>query len=392
MNIPAYIVGLDLNGLGVLRSLAPHVKRIVCCDTSLQAPGMRSRFGQKKLLSTLSGQALVDELVALARLESSRPVLFLTQEASVLTVSEHRQQIQQHFRLALAEHDVLTALMNKDQFHQLAEKFDAPLPRSVTVLSPADIAQLARLDFPCILKPAYKDYGYGEKFKKAYVVQSQEEARRLYAEIAPTMAEMVVQEWIEGEDQDIYFCLQYRDTPARALQNFVGRKLRSWPPEVGGTASCTAALEHIEEAVRLTDTFFSQTGFLGMGGIEYKFDRNRKQLRMIEPTVARTDMQHEVAVLNGCNLVLTQYLAEAGLAQPPAMSATYIPPATRYVWRDYVADAWSQQTKAVAVPLPQNSHNVDAHFRWNDPGPALSPSHLSNKLKCGLRKLVPGRS
>ena len=85
------------------------------------------------------------------------------------------------------------------------------------------------------------------RFSKAYVVTSMGDVERLYAEIFPFMPDMIVQEWIEGDDSDIYFCLQYIGDGGTAVASFVGRKLRSWPPRIGGTASCIAAPEHAHE-------------------------------------------------------------------------------------------------------------------------------------------------
>jgi D-aspartate ligase len=380
----AYIVGLDLNGLGVLRSLTGHVQKLVCIDTNKKAPGMRSRYGEKRIFSTLTGPNFVKELLASAAEETLPPVLFLTQEATVLTVSEHREVIQKHFRISLPQHDILLGLMDKDQFHTLAAKFNAPLPKSLSINTPADIEGLNQLRFPCILKPAYKNYSYGNRFKKAYVVRSIEEVENLYREISVVMTEMVVQEWIDGNDSDIYFCLQYRDSGPRALLNFVGRKIRSWPPRVGGTASCTIAEQHIADAIELTDHFFSKAGFVGMGGIEYKLDHITGKLMMIEPTVSRTDMQHEVATLNGFNLPLVQYAIEAD--QPmPKMKRTPQP----VVWREPIIDSWSRQTDPQVIPDLSTYKISDAYWRLSDPGPALQLTDLIDRLKIAIRTCRP---
>ncbi len=44
-----------------------------------------------------------------------------------------------------------------------------------------------------------------------------------------------------------------------------------------------------------------------MGSMEYKRDRRDGRFHMIEPTVARTDFQEEVATLNGMNIPLASY-------------------------------------------------------------------------------------
>ena len=84
------------------------------------------------------------------------------------------------------------------------------------------------------------------------------------------MPGLVVQEWIEGPDSDLFFCLQYHATNGATVCSFTGRKLSIWPPDVGVTASCTAAPEVRAILQPLTEAFFKRVSFVGMGGIEFK--------------------------------------------------------------------------------------------------------------------------
>jgi predicted ATP-grasp superfamily ATP-dependent carboligase len=368
---------MDLNGLGVLRSLALEHVNCIAVDETKSACGMRSKFGTKKIFSALSGPRLVDALIDLGKAHAKPPVLFITQEATLQTISENRDALQPYFAFRLPVHDRLMALMDKDRFHSLAACHAAPLPASITLGSLKDLSRLDTLRFPCILKPAYKSYAYGNRFKKGYIVNNWMEVKRLYVEIAPVQSHMVVQEWIDGEDSDIYFCLQFRPEARHTAASFVGRKLRSWPPRVGGTASCTVAEDYVDEAIMETDRFFKATGFFGMGGIEYKVDRRTGRLMMIEPTVGRTDFQHEVAVLNGVNLPYFQYCAEAGL---PAPILTQKAPA---VWREPVSDLWSKQVGGTRN-ASADCKLIDSYWRWSDPGPALSVEQLTSRAKAVL--------
>src|SRR5262245_35668461 len=88
----AVIVGMDLNGLGVARSLAAAGVDVHLVDTDVTKPTMRTRFGIKRLVQTLSrnpssGRSIADELTALRRDFVDDPVLFLTQEQTVVEVS-----------------------------------------------------------------------------------------------------------------------------------------------------------------------------------------------------------------------------------------------------------------------------------------------------------------
>src|SRR5262249_24427989 len=152
-------------------------------------------------------------------------------------------------------------------------------PRAVVLRDRRDLAAARVLRYPCVLKPAIKSAEYDARFKKAYKVADAEELEELFAEIAPILPDLIAQEWIEGGDENIYFCLQYRSREA-TVASFTGRKIRSWPPRVGGTASCLAAPEHAEALDRMTGKFFAAVGIFGMGSMEYKRDARSGEFLM----------------------------------------------------------------------------------------------------------------
>jgi predicted ATP-grasp superfamily ATP-dependent carboligase len=359
-------VGADLNALGVVRSLAAGGMPIVVLGGRNGGAAMDSRHGRKIAVADTGGEPLLEALSAIGGQSAERPVLFLTEEKSVRTVSGHRDLILSRFLIRLPDHERLMALMDKTPFQALAADQGFLIPRAVSLRSDGDLADAAKLVFPCVLKPAKKDYNYGARFQKAYVVADITEVQRLFKEIAPVMSDLVVQEWIEGEDSDIYFCLVYIGDKGELVASFTGRKLRSWPPRIGGTASCISAPDHAEELTRVTVDFFRVAGFSGMGSMEYKRDRRDGRFHMIEPTVARTDFQEEVATVNGVNIPLAAYQYESG-RKPPGVRPVAIP----RLWREPVTDKWAraQQSK---FPEDGIRHAVcDAYFRVDDPMPWL---------------------
>jgi len=267
----AVVVGDGLNALGIVRSLAERRIPMVLISSG-RGPACHSRHPRHHVVSETEGEALVTALKSIAATLPARPVLFLTEEKSVTTVSERRQEVVPDYLITLPDQARLASLMHKEGFQKLAIDFACPVPAAVRLQQESDLQRLRELRFPCVLKPAFKHYGYGDRFKKAYVVASAAEAAERYREIAPVLADLIVQEWIEGEDSDIYFCLQYVAADQRTVASFVGRKLRSWPPRIGGTASCISAPEHHDELSDMTSIFFRQVGFVGMGSMEYKRD------------------------------------------------------------------------------------------------------------------------
>ena len=361
---PAVIVGAaGACGLGVLRSLRAAGIPVVLLDTNAAAPAMHSRQAYKVIVRALNGPALIEDLIALRRCFEEAPVLFLTSDETALTVSQYRAELAERYRIRLPRHDRLVALMHKESFQQIAEKHGFPVPRSVTIGSGDDLGTLSALRFPCIIKPTIKTAQYFEgKFERGYRVASTAEAREVCSRVLAAVPGVVVQEWIEGPDSDIYFCLQYR-AAGGTVASFSGRKLSIWPPGVGVTASCTAAPEVHATLHQLTEAFFAQMSFEGMGSMEFKRDARSGDFLMIEPTVGRLDWQEEVATLNGVNIPHAAYRHETGMdAERASMAAA---PA---VWRD----SWMHWKSGAAKTHAGRSARVyGAYWRLNDPAPAL---------------------
>ena len=382
----AVVLGLGLNGLGIIRSLAeaPFPLAIHAFDSDLGQPGAYTRYATKHRSPALDSPALLDTLVAFGRRQAEPAVLFITQEKTAELVSANRDVLVPHFRLLLPPHDVLTRLMDKTSFHASASAAGFPVPRTVTVRTTDDLEQARDMLLPCVLKPAQRDSAYERRFKKAYKVASFAELVRLTTDILPVTCPLIVQEWIEGDDSAIFFSLQFRSAAHATLAHFTGRKIRSWPPSVGGTASCTAAPEADNALRPLTDRYFAQAGAVGFVSMEYKRDARSGRYVMVEPTVGRSDYQEEVATLNGVNIPLVAYAHLTGLEparmarRDEALALATLP----VIWRDPVADARSAGSGGEArMPLGKL---VDAYYRLADPGPALARLAAPLRRRAGV--------
>lgn len=313
---PAVIVGADADCLGIARCLGRAGVPVILAEPDRWRPGMHSRYVRPFVAGALSGPALIDSLLLLRSRLNVTPLLFLTTDLQVRTVSENRHQLEGAFRIRLPEQHCVRQLMHKLTFQHLAELHGFLVPRAIRVGNERDLANFSQIRFPAVIKPGDKELFFRGKAPRAQKVWSRDEAEALCRAILPDAPDLIVQEWVEGEDSDIYFCLQYRGEDGLKVSSFVGRKLRSWPPHTGSTASCTAAPEVETLLEDLTTKFFDKTHMVGMCSMEFKKDRHSGKYFMIEPTVGRADWQEEVASLNGVNIPLAAYNYELGLPLP----------------------------------------------------------------------------
>lgn len=374
----AVVAGIDLNGLGVLRSLGRSRIPLIGLDTDLCKPECRTRYGIKVRVGALAGDEFVSDLIKIRSRFDDNPVLLLTQEASVSTVSKNQTLLSNAYRFTMPDSSIMADLLDKLRFQKLAEQHGFLVPRSVSVKDASGMSEAKKLRFPCVLKPATKNPAYGKRFQKAYQIATATEAEKLWSSIREYANEVIVQEWIEGGDSDVYFCLQYRGIDQEPI-SFVGRKTYQWPPLTGGTASCVPAPDVAEELTTLTNRFFDAVGFLGVGSMEYKRDARDGRFYMVEPTVGRTDFQEEIASLNGVNIPLAAYFGEMRLSAGRAVTQCLRP----VEWRDPFGYAKAQNVGRAEPKLFSDIKVRDAYFRPDDPLPyvALKFESLGRRLK-----------
>jgi D-aspartate ligase len=374
-NVAAVVVGAALNGLGVVRSLARQGISIVTVDTESNRAALWSRHARGRLIRSFEGREFVEDMIQIGKGFDRPPVLILTAEEAVHSVSENRKEMSRWFRFRLPADESVKLLSSKADFHDFSLRHNFPVPRTAILESKSDIALLDQLRFPCVLKPDDKRSVLSGKKERAICVQSLKDAREYAAQMLETPGGIVAQEWIEGAESNIYFTLFYRGADGRAVAIFTGRKLSCYPRNVGSTAVCVAAPDARNALEPMTLDFAERAGMEGMGSMEYKWDDRHLKFVMIEPTVGRTDWQEEIATLCGVNIPFAAYQYELGL--PVVLSKT-----------NHVSVAWRA---TIVDKLPPHlrtgvTNTVDGYFRWDDPLPALKFYCLNKPLQRILQR------
>lgn len=346
--VPAVVIGADADGLGIARSLGVANVPVVVVDTDHRRPAMHSRYAQPYIAQALSGPRLIASLLELRARFDCKTVLFPTTDPQVETLSKYRERLDGAFYLRLPSQHCVCTLLHKCGFQKLAEELGFPVPRAVSLRDEKDLDELDKIRFPAVAKPGNKALFFSNHAERARKVHSRWDAEAFCLAILPRAPDLIFQEWIEGGESDIYFCLQYRGAGGVTIGSFTGRKLRCWPPQTGSTASCVAAPEVALMLELMTTSFFDKTEFVGMCSMEFKRDCRTGEFFMIEPTVCRTDWQEEVATLNGVNIPLAAYCYELGLPLPVVKSLRH-------------AVTWTYPPSYCRSVLATGFHRV---FRW----------------------------
>jgi D-aspartate ligase len=359
--IPAVVLGGNLGGLGVVRSLAVGGMPIFVVDKGHSCPAAWSRFARFVSLPSVSGSDLVKGLIDLSIRIGERPVLILTTDADVNTVSAFRKELEPFFRFTMPSPEMVRTLYDKAQFQSLAEREGLSVPHSVILTNPSEFPLIRTLTPPLVIKPADKaPLVSNQENDRPVRVENWDEATIHAAKMMEKTGRLVIQEWIEGDDSDIFFSLFVCSAAGELLASFAGRKLVCIPPAVGITAVCAAAPEMEEELTRLTRQFTERVGYKGIGSLEVKRDRRSGKLFIMEPTVGRIDWQEEIATLCGVNIPLAAYRAETSIVVKDAPRRT-----SAVMWRSSIIH------RLPAGIAPPGVSLRDGYFRLNDPLPGL---------------------
>ncbi len=320
MKLPtAVIVGMEINGLGVSRALSAY--KIPCIGLAGPAwtPSCETKSCRVFYAKSWSKEGIISDLKSIGGRLNHKAPLLITKDEPVLWISECRDQLSEFYNINLPSKEIVDLLMNKTRFLELAKSENWPIPLSWEINNQAELlSNLKEIIFPCILKPRLKNSEFRTQSpRKAFKIYSQDELIRSYEMVAQWEKEAVIQEWIEGEDDQIVFCLTYYDRNGDPQAVFPGRKLLQWPPECGNTViSEPLRRKELERPIiELTKMIWQKVRFKGLGSIEYKIRRNTNEPVIMEPTVGRTNYQNELAVINGCNIPALAYCDLGGIKQ-----------------------------------------------------------------------------
>jgi len=286
---------------------------------------------------------LLGRLMDYARTQAEPPVLYYGQDSELLFVSRRRDRLQEGFRFAIADRELVEDLVDKARFRELARRLELPAPSAVCV-DPA-VAPLAHdeLRYPLIVKPAAHgrgDWGAIADGAKAVRVDGEEALRGLWPRLAHAGLEVVLQELIDGPETRIESYHVYVDPAGDRAGEFTGRKIRTHPADYGETTALeiTAAGDVAELGREVT----RRLGLRGVAKLDFKRDE-RDRLHLLEVN-ARFNLWHHAGAEAGVNLPALVFADQAGLPRPRTLRARA---GVRWIYHEHDARAARSQ----GVPL-----------------------------------------
>ena len=292
-----------------------------------------------------SDHALTTFLMGLSKKYSGEKVLIPASDDCSAYLAKYADSLSETFTLLNPSASTMDRVKNKRLQYELAEAAGVPIPETVF---PSDNDELERTaeklnSFPYIIKPLeaqkwrLKKFAHVANGKKAITVNTTEELLREYRRIAEYDEDVMIQEVISGDDEHLLTFLGYCSNEHKPLAYCIRSKLRQDPIDFG---YCTATVScHNDEVERYARQLLTKSAYTGIVGIEFKFDGNSKQYKLIE---INTRPVNTTGLSIGCgvNLPLIAFMDAIGEEQEPVTD-----------WEDGVIWVWLTRDASAARQL-----------------------------------------
>lgn len=371
----AVVIGLDtVSGLQAARILAARKIPVIGIARDPSDYRCRTNVCSEIITSDARAEALLTTLETLGPRLPKKAVLFPCNDMYVLHVSRHRHRLEAWYHVVLAPPDVIEMLMDKVSFYEFAQREGLSIPRTLILKDRADAVRAAEeLEYPCVLKPPAKTREWeGHTKSKVFKITNKKDLLSLYDRCSGWAPVLIVQEWVEGPEDNLYSCNCYFSSDSEPLVTFVARKIRQWRPQTGFSSLGEECRNDtvLEETVRL----FRSTGYRGLGYLEMKRDERTGKYFLMETNVGRPTGRSAIAEAGGVELLYTMYCDAVGWPLPQNRVQRY--EGVKWIFlRNDLRSAfhyWRRGELSLGEWLTSwRGRKAYAVFSWRDPGPFI---------------------
>lgn len=314
----AFVFELDVNGLGVVRSLGRAKVPVVGLYTSDEDIGRLSRYCTAVgLAQDLAGSRLTDVVMRLADRYKHRPVLLPTTDAYAQWINDEQERLKERFRFHSNRRDLFQKLNSKLGIISLVREHGLPAPwtRHYETLREFE-AEAADFPLPVIVKPVDTFARCLPDRTKNVVFNAIDALRDYVTRHRAYLRNMVFQQVVESGDGRILICTLLLDRDGRPVMWYTGRKLRQYHPDYGVTTFGVSEVD--EELAQRSIAFMQAVGYRGICTLEFAEDKRTGERLFLEVNL-RSYFHNQLFYDCGLNFPYAEYCLLIGRDLPPGV-------------------------------------------------------------------------
>jgi len=356
--------------LGAIRSFGRLGVAVRGIDPDPTAPGLFSRYCKGKFLWDIDGakpREAVQYLLDVGQKIGKKSLLIHTTDNSSTLLADYADELSEWYIFPHVTPEIVEGLASKKGLFFLAKKYGIPTPETGFPQSIDELDQyLKDAVFPIMVKEIFRA---PHAPKRMFVAKNRKELFDFYRKYEdPTNPNFMLQEYIPGGDDCIWFLNGYFDSYSDCLFSVVGKKIRQSPIHTG-VASLGICLKNkvVEE---LTKSFMKSVGYRGIVDIGYRYDARDGQYKVLDVNPRIGASFRLLVGDNGLDSPRAEYLDLTGQKVPKS----HIVEGRKWFIedRDLVSSVRYGREKSLTFSQWVKSfHGVreSAWFAWDDPAP-----------------------
>lgn len=259
--------------LATVRSLGRRGLRVAVLETRAGVPAFSSRWCRYSFVSPAEeGSRSYFDYLAQVLGATGAPVLISSSDGTIELLRQHRQELEQRTRLALAPEPALGIAIDKQQTLDIAARLGLNVPRGIVVGAEDEVREaLRQVGLPAVVKPTRSWATNGQQATRlaSRLVTTQGEALRAVQELTRFGGKTLFQQFLPGRCEAIGIFYAQGDIQAR----FAYWAKRTDPP-LGGTDVMSQSMPLPADSGAQAERLIREIGLEGYALVEFRRDQD----------------------------------------------------------------------------------------------------------------------
>ena len=208
LNATVVIWGNDnYNVLGLLRQLTPYVDEVIfLVNKKTLLCATKSKYCKKHYVAKSIDEG-IEYLLAKGPKLANKAFVITSSDLLAEEIDKHRNELTQYYILSTtAEQGLLSKSLNKNYQCSLATNIGIDVPRSTIFRYNTS---LVGINYPCLIKPAFKEPGVHHPFKTR-ICKDENEVREVQGQFDPK-GTYIIQQYINKEKDLLVYGCRFED-------------------------------------------------------------------------------------------------------------------------------------------------------------------------------------